>query len=35
MAKTGMGALATLAMLHGDRAEAFLTEQGVQNWVIR
>jgi len=32
---TEAGLLATLAMLHGDGAEAFLEEQGVQNWVMR
>jgi len=32
---TEAGLLATLAMLHGDQAEAFLEEQGVQNWVMR
>ncbi len=32
---TEAGLLATLAMLRGDRAEVFLAEQGVQNWVIR
>jgi thiamine biosynthesis lipoprotein len=32
---TEAGLLATLAMLHGDRAEAFLAEQGVKNWVMR
>ncbi len=32
---TEAGLLATLAMLHGDRAESFLAEQGVQNWVLR
>ena len=32
---TEAGLLATLAMLRGAEAEAFLAEQGVQNWVIR
>ena len=32
---TEAGLLATLAMLQGDQAEAFLADQGVQNWVIR
>ena len=32
---TEAGLLATLAMLHGDRAEVFLAEQGVKNWVMR
>ncbi len=32
---TEAGLLATLAMLQGDQAEAFLAEQGVQNWVMR
>ena len=32
---TEAGLLATLAMLHGDQAETFLEEQGVQNWVMR
>jgi thiamine biosynthesis lipoprotein len=32
---TEAGLLATLAMLHGDRAEKFLAEQGVRNWVMR
>lgn len=32
---TEAGLLATLAMLHGDRAEEFLADQGVQNWVMR
>jgi thiamine biosynthesis lipoprotein len=31
---TEAGLLATLAMLHGAKAEAFLEEQGVQNWVV-
>ena len=29
------GVTATLAMLHGDRAEAWLAEQGVTHWVLR
>jgi thiamine biosynthesis lipoprotein len=32
---TQAGMLATLAMLHGDGAEAFLGEQGVQYWCLR
>ena len=32
---TEAGLLATLAMLQGARAEAFLAEQGVKNWVMR
>ncbi len=32
---TEAGILATLAMLHGDRAESFLADQGTKNWVIR
>lgn len=29
------GVLSTLAMLHGERAEAFLSREGIQSWVIR
>jgi hypothetical protein len=29
------GLLSTLALLQGERAEAFLTEQGVRHWVGR
>ncbi len=29
------GLLATLAMLHGRDAEAFLAEQDVRHWVLR
>ena len=32
---TKAGLLATLAMLHGARAEEFLEEQGVRHWVLR
>jgi thiamine biosynthesis lipoprotein len=32
---TEAGLLATQAMLHGDQAEEFLADQGVQNWVMR
>jgi thiamine biosynthesis lipoprotein len=32
---TEAGLLATLAMLHGDRAESFLEVQGAKNWVVR
>jgi thiamine biosynthesis lipoprotein len=32
---TEAGLLATLAMLHGQNAEEFLTAQGVKNWVVR
>ncbi len=32
---TEAGLMATLAMLQGDQAEAFLAEQGAQNWVVR
>ncbi|HOX26075.1 MAG TPA: FAD:protein FMN transferase [Candidatus Krumholzibacteria bacterium] len=32
---TEAGLLATLAMLYGDRAEAFLEESGARHWVIR
>jgi thiamine biosynthesis lipoprotein len=32
---TEAGLLATMALLHGDRAQAFLDEQGVRHWVHR
>jgi thiamine biosynthesis lipoprotein len=32
---TEAGVMATLAMLHGDQAEAFLDQQGVKYWTIR
>jgi thiamine biosynthesis lipoprotein len=32
---TEAGLLATLAMLHGNRAEAFLAGEGVRHWVLR
>jgi hypothetical protein len=31
---TEAGLLATTALLHGDRAQAFLDEQGVRNWLL-
>jgi hypothetical protein len=32
---TEAGLLATLALLHGDRAQAFLDEQGVRYWPLQ
>jgi FAD:protein FMN transferase len=32
---TEAGLLATMALLHGDRAQAFLDEQGVRYWLLK
>ena len=29
------GLLATMALLHGDRAQAFLDEEGVRYWMLQ